>query len=260
MNFYQEHKKIIWIGIVLILFYFINSPSSVSNQYLHDDSFMAKGMVAESGFMGDYVRESSYATLETDDYESDKGTLLALPEKFGGYITNQNENKYDIEEKEYRTYRVSFKVPKEKFDVAIEEVKGLAEVQSISFGADDISDNYEDLETYLASYKKEKEKLDSLLEQATDVEDMIIIQSRLSEVQRQIDYYQGRIDDLTEQTTFGTMSVTLNEERPAISTIWTPFKAHWRNLLQSIDDIFVFVSSYLLYVLIGLVAWYIWKD
>jgi len=255
MSFYENNKQGIIVGIVLIAvyFFFMAGPSYDEQSYVESSPSFARssGIVADFSADGDgsQIRQSAYATVESNEYDTDKASLITIPENLGGYFTNQNENKYEYQERDFRTFRFTFKVPVDTFNQAIDSVTAIGDVQSINVNGDDLSTQYEDNDRTLNNHKKERDKLEALMDRTDEVSDIIEIQSRLSYVQQQIDYFEQRITNLDRQTKLSQITVTLSEERPDSVEIFTTAKQHWLNFLGSIDGIISFITSYILYIL-----------
>jgi len=270
MKFYDKNRSIIWsVGVVVLLFIawnFVNpAPLGTSFEGKGVSMDMAEvGLAREdSGFAAEEkrIRYNSWISIESDEYDSAKTELNKIPEKFGGYFTNQNEYKSTIRGREYRTFRLTFKVPVEDFNSAIEEVKKIGDVKNLNVDASDLTLQYTDAKAYLDSYTAEKEKVEELLERAETVEETIRVQERLSELQRQIDSYQKQITNLERQTDFSQISATLEEKRPLSEGFyqWTGIRQHIRNVVRSFDSILVFLSSMLAWLLVIFVGWLIYK-
>lgn len=110
---------------------------------------------------------------------------------------------------------ISIRVPDEKFEPALVELRKLAvRVDSESTNSQDVTEQYTDLEARLKNAEATEKQYLALLDKATDVEDMLKIQDSLSQVRAQIEQIKGQMLYL-ERTS--SMSLITAQLQPAVS-------------------------------------------
>ena len=80
--------------------------------------------------------------------------------------------------------------------------------------------NYVDTETHLAALRTEQESLMRILADAETVEDLIAVQSRLSEVRYEIESYESVLRTYDDQIAMSTVTLRVQEverETPAVA-------------------------------------------
>ena len=181
--------------------------------------------------------------VEKNDYEKVKKEVDEI--LVNGLYTNKNEYILNFGNKEYKNYRITIKVPVGNYSKTIYKLKSLGEVKLFSENNDDITTQYKDIEAYLNSYKKEKLKIEELLDRATDIEDIIKIENKLSQLQRTIDNYQKQLININRQTEYGTIYFSIKEKVPASQIVlqWTGIMDHLRNVVNGFDSVLVFIST-----------------
>ncbi len=280
-NFYENHKQIIWtVVIMLILFIAISGVRNKSGFGRMDSKVqMEEAYYGGAGFenakaMNLAMDESSTAPasgerkirhtanvnleIKKSKYDEAKIALLNVPEQLEGFYTNQNEYNKNIKENEYRTYSITFKVPVESFDTEIELVKKIAESKSLNVYANDLTTSYSDAKAYLESYKKEKIRIEQLLDKAKDVGEIIQIEEKLMQLQRQIDRYRQQITNIDRQTDYSQISVTLSEKQPLSESFyrWTGLREHLRNIIRGFDSVLVVITSLIGWIIaLGIIWW-----
>ena len=86
----------------------------------------------------------------------------------------------------------SIRVPDEKFDQAMAELRKLAvRVERESTTSQDVTEQYTDLQARLNNAKATEKQYLALLDKAATVEDMLSIQDSLSRVRTEIEQIQG---------------------------------------------------------------------
>ena len=205
-------------------------------------SMGSSAMMGESyDYAESYTEEAPVAPLEQRRISKNAGAQIEVSKgsiygKFDslqgfvsqneGYLISSNEYKEVIQDKEYITIDIQFKVPFANFDQTLAFLRTLGEVKSLNSYASDVTNEYKDEKAYLESYKIEKERIQKLLEKAITVEDILKIESKLNELQRTIDQYQQQIINIERQTDYSTISVSLREKRDIeeASRFFTPFQ------------------------------------
>src|SRR3989339_839754 len=85
-------------------------------------------------------------------------------------------------------------------------------VMTESSEGQDVTEQYTDLEAQLRNAKAQEEEYLKILSRANTVEEILQVQSYLSNVRYTIESLEGRTKYLLNQTSYSTISVTLSEE------------------------------------------------
>jgi hypothetical protein len=117
----------------------------------------------------------------------------------GGYVFGQ-----EITE---GSARVVLKVPSVRFDAAFDAVAGIGEVTSQKIEADDVSEQFTDLESRRATLEASIVRLRGFLEGTTNVDEISRLESELTHREAERDVIAGQLRVLTDRTSFGTISV-----------------------------------------------------
>lgn len=226
------------------------SPSA-SKSYVSSSSG-----VSNSVQTGQKIRKDADTTIESTQYNIDVMKINQLYTNLNGTYVSQNEWSETINEKDYRTSTITFKVPVDKFDTAINELKTIGIMKDISISNSDMTNQYTDIKAYVDSYTKEKATVEDLLKRADKMDDIISIESKLSDLQRQIDAYNQQLIDINRQTDYSQITVTINEKRPLSESIYhfTPLKNLVNNVTASFDSVIVFLSMIIGWVIVFIVC------
>jgi hypothetical protein len=100
----------------------------------------------------------------------------------------------------------------DNFTDAQKELESLGKVVSRQISGEDVSEQYVDLQSRLRNAESQQAQLLALMEKAETIDEILMIQSRLDEVQMEIEQLKGSIDYLETQTDFATITVELYEE------------------------------------------------
>jgi hypothetical protein len=151
--------------------------------------------------------------------------IAQLAARFDGYVVS---SQISGEEEEMRGW-ISIRVPDEKFDQALAELRNLAvRVKSESTSSQDVTEEYIDLESRLKNAEATEKQYLALLEKATDVEDILKIYESLSQVRQQIEQIKGQMQYLERTSSMSQISVSLEPQataKPLVHAGWSALEA-----------------------------------
>lgn len=148
-------------------------------------------------------------SLVVDDIVETMDSIAQMAKRFDGYVVS---SRLYGEEKDMRG-RMSFRVPDDKFDVALAELRDLAvRVESESTDSQDVTEEYIDLKARLKNAEAIESEYLNVLDRAEEVEDILKVYDSLSRVRNEIEQIKGRMQYL-ERTT--SMSLIWAHMEPA---------------------------------------------
>jgi len=157
------------------------------------------------------VREG-YIELVVDDVLASHDEIAQLATSYGGYVVS---SRIRGEEEDLRGY-ITIRVPDSLFDQALAELSGLAlRVTEESTSSRDVTEEYVDLKSRLKNAEATEQQYLNLLEKATDVEDILRIYERLSQVRSEIEQIKGRMQYLEQTSSMSLIEVRLEPEASA---------------------------------------------
>lgn len=102
-------------------------------------------------------------------------------------------------------------MPSAKLDEVARSVGGFCNVLSQSESMDDITDSYYDAQAHLKSLQIQEERLLAILEKADKLEDIITLESALSDVRYQIESLTASLRRMDSQVTYSYLNISLRE-------------------------------------------------
>lgn len=121
--------------------------------------------------------------------------VIDLAESFGGYLAARTDSS------------VVVRVPSRHFRDAMTALEKLGEVKRRSVNAEDVSEQYHDLEVRLANLKTVQKRLQEFLAKAANVNEALQVEHELERVGQEIDRIEGRMRFLKARATFSTITV-----------------------------------------------------
>ncbi len=170
----------------------------------------ASGNVPEEGQDGFSNAKLIYtANIEMESTEFDLAVagLEELVESMGGYFEESYVNNYGS----YRSGNYTVRVPAENFEGFCSAVGQLCQLNAVSRSAKDISEAYYDTESRLVTQQTKLERLQTLLAQAESMEDIITLESAISDTELYIEQLTGTLRKYDSLVGFSTVTIYLQE-------------------------------------------------
>lgn len=170
----------------------------------------APGYTGDSGTDQKIIRTAGL-NLEVDNVTMILEPLKIIAASHGGYIGSMSVNtQYGN-----RLYAVlTMRVPSREFDSTISAIKALGTVRSESLSADDVSEEYVDLQARRAALANQITQYNRIMERAENVSEILEVQVQIERVQIELDRIDGRIKYLDNRVDYGTITVTIQEPEP----------------------------------------------
>lgn len=196
--------------------------------------------------------------------------LTAIATGLGGYVS-ESRTTASNESGSQASATISVRVPAAAFEQLVAEASKLGEVRSTSTSGLDVTAQFTDIDAQLQALNATREQFLLVLGEAKNVGDILAVQDRITQVQTQIDQLEGQKRLLTDQTAFGTLSVTMLE--PGATAAVAPVNDDtdlgdaWReardHFVDGIESIVAASGTIVLVALCGglvlLVAWLVYR-
>lgn len=152
---------------------------------------------------------TGYMEMETQDFDAASGAMDALVEELGGYF--QQSSVSNRSGSGYRRGSYTVRVPAEQFETFLQKAGELCHVTYSSTNTDDVSESYYDTEARLETARIKLERLQALLAKASSMEDIITIESAISETEWDIENLSGTLRHYDALVDYATIDVELSE-------------------------------------------------
>ena len=159
-------------------------------------------------------------SLVVEDVIEARDEIAQLTAGLNGYVVSSQTSG----EEQDITGWISIRVPDDKFEQALAEIRELAiRVTSESTNSQDITEEYVDLQSRLNNAEATESQYLALLEKSVDVEDILRIYDSLSRVRGEIEQIKGRMQYLEQTSSMSLISVYLKPEatdKPLVRAGW----------------------------------------
>ncbi|MCF0228643.1 MAG: DUF4349 domain-containing protein [Parasporobacterium sp.] len=149
-----------------------------------------------------------WMTMQTTEFDSAAEQIENIVSQHGAYFSNQYISNASAG---YRSASYTVRVPAENLDSFLAQTGQVCTVISVSKNAEDVSESYYDTESRLTTAKAKLARLQELLAEAEDMEDIISIESAISDVEYEIDSLSGTLRYYDNRVSYSTVDISLNE-------------------------------------------------
>ena len=205
-------------------------------------------------------------SLKVEKAETAAENIANIAKLNKGEVSNSN---FSESSRGTKSGFLTVRVPSENFTVVFNEIKKIAtQVLSESSNAQDITEEYIDLEARLKNKRAEETSFVALLNRSGKIEEILSVTKEVARVRLEIEQLQGQINFLNSQTNMSTITVNLSEdvEIASASQDWRPWqvvKLSAKQLITAgqnfVDGLIRFIVVVLPMLLIyGLIIWLIY--
>ena len=186
-----------------------------SNNSKSDDSYDEDGYDADGTPASDPASRpvkmiyNGYMEMQTQDFDAAASGIEALVRELGGYFQQSSVSNRGSSSYRYGSYTI--RIPAAQFEAFFQRAGQLCHVTYTNTTADDVSESYYDTEARLETARIKLERLQQLLAKATSMEDIITIESAISETEWDIENLSGTLRHYDALVDYATVNVELSE-------------------------------------------------
>ena len=109
---------------------------------------------------------------------------------------------------------IAIRVPADAYNSILDSIHGIAaEVTSENISANDVTEQYVDLQAQLSNQQATEQQLLNILAKATTVDEILKVQEQLSSTRGQIEQLKGQIQYLEKTTSTSLLTINLQESK-----------------------------------------------
>lgn len=198
---------------------------------------------------------SADATVETTDFETTVTAVNELVAAHGGFVESSSVNgaNYGSIARGYsylRSASFTIRIPSADFSTVMNGLSALGNVPYTSTYSENITSRYYDAEARLNAYKTQEESLLKMMELATNIEDVLAIEDKLSDIRYNIESIQTTLNSWDRRVNYSTINLSVDEVRE-----YTPEPVEevsygrelWQSLCDGLESVYEFFKDFLLW-------------
>jgi hypothetical protein len=218
------------------------------------------------------VIQNADLTIVVDEPAKAMDAVSNMAKQMGGFVVTSNLSKTSNSEGiEIPQANITVRVPAEKLDDALTQIKGLTknpkeDVRSENRSGQDVTKEYTDAQSRLTNLQQAETQLREIMASAQKTEDVITVFNQLTQIREQIEVIKGQIKFYEESAALSAINLQIMAQAavaPLTIGSWKPAGVA-RDAIQSLIDALQFLANlaiwlvlYLLPIglLIGLPIW-----
>ena len=155
----------------------------------------------------------------------------AIATALGGDVLNLSQSGNS----DTRSASLTIRVPSTRFGDALQQLKSLeGEVQTSGVSAQDVTDQFVDLQARLTAKQAEEQRYLAILNRANTIDEILKVDASLGNVRTQIEQLTAQINSIKNRTEFSTISMSISMiallPGDTTSKVWDPAKTVGRAL------------------------------
>jgi len=156
----------------------------------------------------------SFQTTAFDEFMSSIKSCIA---SYGGYTESSESYGGGAHQSSYsRSASITARIPADNYNKFMNEITTLGSVTRLSENSNDVTTSYVDTESRIKALEAEYNALLDILEKATNLDDVILLQSRISEVTYQLESYKSRLRKYDDLISYCTVYLNISEVKKEV--------------------------------------------
>lgn len=229
--------------------------------YVEPEYDYSEGSTAAGGSVADLIQSASkthnletekiiytaYADIETLEFDATIQAVYDMMDRFGAYIERSSVSGTDYASQYYggKTYRradFTIRVPVQYYSEMSVGLTELGNVLNYSSESQNITAQFTDTESRLKAYRTEYDRLLEMMKNAKNVDEMIQVEARLSEVEYSIEQLEGTLRVWQDKVDYSTININIREvheySEPVVEpvTFWNRLGTALMNSIEWLGD------------------------
>lgn len=193
------------------------SPGAVFDGGVREEAEFKSASTADTGssvYRDEAVKliRRANLTVQTTQFDQAVSALEELVIRLGGYYENaeiRSGSYYN--QNSSRSGNYTIRIPAASYDEFMSQVDGIGYLARKNESSEDVGEAYHDIETRLKTQRTKQERLLELLKKAQSMEDIIALESALTEVEYHIERYTSDLNRYDGLVNFATIHISLDE-------------------------------------------------
>ncbi len=205
------------------------------------------------------------ASVEVDTLDGGIRAVRELASHVGGYIANST---ISAGSDQTHSATLEIKLPASRFDEALNGLRPIGHLESVSVNAEDVGEEYVDVAARVTNaHKLEQRLIDILGTRTGKLKDVLDVERELARVREDIERQEGRMRYLRTRAAMSTLSVTVHEKLPVVAgtgswgVLAEAFRQSWRNFIAFIASVIAALGTLLpLGAILAAIGWLAWRS
>jgi len=180
------------------------------------------------------IIKTYHLSLETKLFKEDCTFIATEAEKLGGYIASSSVSGSSManDQTSSQLARYTVRIPSQSVDSYVNLISERCNVISSNLTTEDITESYYGIRAQIDSLVIQENNLLAMLEKATNLNEMIILGDKLSEIRAQINELNYKLQNMDKSADYSYVYISLKE----VLEYQTAEKTYWQELGEAVTD------------------------
>lgn len=217
---------------------------------------------AQRAQQGEKLIYTADLQMETTEFDQATAAVEALTASCGGYFESSSVSSWG---RGYRDASYTVRVPTERYSDFLSRAGELCHVLNKQEYTDNVTEAYYDIDGRLKTQQTKLERLQELLSRAESMEDIITIESAISETEAQIESLSGQLRRYDALVDYSTVNIYLQEvyklsnveEAPTTfgARLGEAFRNGWSSFVDGLENLAVgFAYSWMWWLVLAVIV------
>ena len=183
-----------------------------------------------------------WLTAETENFSGLMEQVSSHTTQLGGYVESQEADYGNASDQaQARRADLTIRIPAEQLQTFVGRISELSHILRSRETAEDITLTYADTESRMAALETERDRLMALMEQAETMEDLLAVESRLTEVRYQLESTGSQLKLYDNLVSYSTVYLAVEEVQK--EKITDGFRENLSSLGSGLASLLVFLAA-----------------
>lgn len=231
------------------------NPEMAEADAVQDSAGADKSTVVEGADAEKIIRTYDLQ-VQTKAYDETWNTVQQKVTELGGYVESSESSGQEGD----RWCSLTLRIPADQAETFLTALGEAGTIVYQSSATENVTLTYTDVQSHIDALKTEQETLMRLMEEADQLEDVLSIQSYLTDVRYELDSYESQMRVLENRVSYSTITVNIDEvervtpqeEKGFFAESWTKLQDTMYELGQTIRTFGIwFIGSLPVLILLG---------
>ena len=152
------------------------------------------------------IIQTATLTISTDEVSKKFEDVQNIAASAGGFVASSSFGNAG----DKQTASITIRVPGDSYQRALSDLRKLGDVQGEQSGANDVTEEFTDLQSRLRNLQATEAQYVQFLLKAQNINEVLTVQDRLNSTRAEIEQVQGRVNLVQHQTDLATITVHLD--------------------------------------------------
>ncbi len=153
-------------------------------------------------------------TVKNGSLQAVLAELTQLAASYGGFVASTQAQYGNTTPSTPPSGTIVLRIPESSFGLAVSQAQRYGRATSVNTTSSDVTGQYINLQARIAAAQASLSQYLNILKQATTIPDILTVQTQIDSIQSNIEQMQGQLNVLDNETTYGTLTVSLTEPGP----------------------------------------------